>query len=110
PRGARLVRTPAPERGQFSCLQTGLGDVLNRGRDGAIITLVDRPPPRAATLQSLLTAFETALSAGKWAVVREYGGKHGHPVLVGREMIEAFLRAPATSTAHDLEHLNQDHI
>jgi len=75
-----------------------------------MITLVDRPPASAATLQTLLTAFESALSAGKWAVVPEYGGKHGHPVLVGREMIEAFLRAPATSTARDIEHQNQDHI
>jgi molybdenum cofactor cytidylyltransferase len=108
--GAGLVRNPAPERGQFSSLQTGLRDVLNRGRDGAMITLVDRPPPSAATLQTLLTAFETALSAGKWAVVPEYRGKHGHPALVGREMIEAFLRAPAASTARDVEHQNQQHI
>lgn len=108
--GAGLVRNPTPERGQFSSLQTGLRDVLNRGRDGAMITLVDRPPPSTATLQTLLTAFETALSAGKWAVVPEYGGKHGHPVLVGREMIEAFLRAPTASTARDIEHQNQDHI
>jgi molybdenum cofactor cytidylyltransferase len=108
--GAGLVRNPAPERGQFSSLQTGLRDVLNRGRDGAMITLVDRPPPAGATLQALLTAFETALSVGKWAVVPECGGKHGHPVLVGREMIEAFLRAPATSTARDIEHQNQTHI
>ena len=75
-----------------------------------MITLVDRPPASAATLQTLLTAFETALSAGKWMVVPEYGGKHGHPVLVGREMIEAFLRAPANSTARDIEHQNQQHI
>jgi molybdenum cofactor cytidylyltransferase len=75
-----------------------------------MITLVDRPPPGASTLQTLLAAFETALSVGKWAVVPEYGGKHGHPVLVGREMIEAFLRAPATSIARDIEHQNQDHI
>jgi molybdenum cofactor cytidylyltransferase len=108
--GAGLIRNPLPERGQFSSLQTGLRDVLNRGRDGAMITLVDRPPPSAATLQTLLTAFETALSAGKWAVVPEYSGKHGHPVLVGREMIEAFLRAPAASTARDIEHQNQQHI
>ena len=108
--GAGLVRNPAPERGQFGSLQTGLRDVLNRGRDGAMITLVDRPPPTVATLQTLLTAFETALSAGKWAVVPEYGGKHGHPVLAGREMIEAFLRAPAASNARDIEHQHQDHI
>src|SRR5205814_9865902 len=70
----------------------------------------DRRPPSVATLQALLAAFETALSAGKWAVVPEYGGKHGHPVLVGREMIEAFLRAPAGSTGRDIEHQNQQHI
>src|SRR5256886_11238256 len=108
--GAGLVRNPAPERGQFSSLQTGLRDVLNRGRDGAMITLVDRPPPRAATLQSLLTAFETALSAGKWAVVPEYGGEHGELVLGGRGIIEAFLRGPATFTAGDSERLDQKHI
>ena len=105
--GAGLVPNPAPERGQFSSLQTGLRDVLNRGRDGAMITLVDRPPASAATLETLLTAFESALSAGKWMVVPEYGGKHGHPVLVGREMIEAFLRAPANSTARDIGQISR---
>jgi molybdenum cofactor cytidylyltransferase len=108
--GAALVRNPAPERGQFTSLQVGLQDILNRGRDAAMITLVDRPPVNPVTLQKLVQAFETALSGGKWAVVPAYGGKHGHPILVGREMIEAFLRAPATSTAREVEHQNQIHI
>jgi CTP:molybdopterin cytidylyltransferase MocA len=43
-------------------------------------------------------------------VIPEYGGKHGHPILIGREMIEVFLRAPATATARDLEHENREHI
>src|SRR5215813_9536176 len=30
--GAFLVRNPKPERGQFSSLETGLREVLNRGR------------------------------------------------------------------------------
>lgn len=108
--GASLVQNPEPERGQFSSLQVGLHAVLNRGRDAAMITLVDRPPVGAATLQALLASFQTALSNEKWALVPEYGGKHGHPILVGREMIEAFLRAPATSTARDVEHQNLQHI
>ena len=33
---ADLVRNPAPERGQFSSLQVGLHEVLNRGRDSAL--------------------------------------------------------------------------
>ncbi len=56
--GAFLVRNPDPERGQFSSLQTGLHDVLNRGWDNAMVTLVDRPPPSAATLNRLAGEFQ----------------------------------------------------
>lgn len=108
--GAFLVRNPAPERGQFSSLQTGLQEVLNRGRDAAMITLVDRPPVAAATLQILHDAFEVAVALEKWAVVPEYQGKHGHPIVIGREMFEVFLKAAPTATARDLEHQNQSHI
>ena len=43
-------------------------------------------------------------------MVPEYNGRHGHPFLAGREMIEAFLRAPATATARDVEHQHPNHI
>src|SRR5581483_5361340 len=39
--GAFLVVNPHPELGQFSSLRVGLGEVLNRGRDTALLTLVD---------------------------------------------------------------------
>ena len=58
--GASLVVNPAPERGQFSSLQVGLQEVLNRGRDAAMITLVDRPPVRSETVEALELAFESA--------------------------------------------------
>ncbi len=45
-----------------------------------------------------------------WAVVPEFSGKHGHPYLVGREMMEAFLRVPASSIARDIEHEHQVHV
>src|SRR5579864_7615479 len=48
--GASLVTNPDPGRGQFSSLQVGLHEVLNRGRDAAMVTLVDRPPVYAATI------------------------------------------------------------
>jgi molybdenum cofactor cytidylyltransferase len=108
--GASLAVNPAPERGQFSSLQAGLQDILNRGRDAAIISLVDRPPVDADTVALLRAAFFDAINRGKWAVVPEHGGRHGHPILVAREMIEAFLRAPAGATARDVEHANQQHI
>jgi molybdenum cofactor cytidylyltransferase len=107
--GASLVVNPDPTRGQFSSLQAGLREVLNHGRDAAMITLVDRPPASERTIRVLHDAFESA-DSGIWAIVPEFDGKHGHPYLVGREMMEAFLRVPATSTAREIEHANQAHI
>jgi molybdenum cofactor cytidylyltransferase len=107
--GAILVRNPNPERGQFSSLQTGLQEVLSRGRDSAMVTLVDRPPPSAETLSRLAGEFEKK-DHSVWAVVPEYQGKHGHPILIGREVMEAFLRAPATANAREIEHANQQRI
>jgi len=108
--GASLVVNPDPARGQFSSLRVGLREVLNRGRDAAMVTLVDRPPVCAETLATLEAAYEHAAIHRKWAAIPEYQGKHGHPILAGREMLEAFLRAPETSNARDVEHAHQSEI
>jgi|SRR5581483_30890 len=107
---AFLMVNPAPELGQFSSLQVGLQEVLNRGRDAAIVTLVDRPPARAETLEQLQRAFVDAYAREKWAVIPEFDGKHGHPILIGREMMHAFLSAPPTAVAREIEHQHQARI
>lgn len=107
--GAFLVTNRNPEDGQFSSLRVGLNEVLGRGRDAAIITLVDRPAPKVETIETLKQAF-LAAPDNIWAVVPEFQGRHGHPFIAGREMIEAFLRAPATSNAREVEHAHQEHI
>ncbi len=101
--GAFLVENPAPERGQFSSLQVGLREVLYRGRDAAIVLLVDRPAAERETVGYLRQSFLQKSAEGIWAVVPEYAGRHGHPIVVGREMMEAFLRAPATTSARDVK-------
>jgi len=107
---ASLVVNRNPERGQFSSLQTGLHEVLNRGRDAAIVTLVDRPPCSPDTLRTLISTFRQCFEEQKWAVVPEFEGKHGHPIVIGREMIEAFLKTPVSSTARDVEHSLQSRV
>ena len=107
--GASLVVNRDPDRGQFSSLQVGLQEVLNHGRDAAMATLVDRPPVKPATLQILRDAFAMA-EPNVWAIVPEFSGHHGHPYLVGREMMSAFLQEPATSNARDIEHAHHQHI
>jgi molybdenum cofactor cytidylyltransferase len=111
--GAFLVVNPTPELGQFSSLRMGVREVLNHGRDAAFLALTDRPPVLPHTLQTLRDAF-LAADPDVWAVVPEVqrGGErlHGHPILIGRELIEIFLRAPLDATARDLEHQQQRHI
>jgi molybdenum cofactor cytidylyltransferase len=107
--GASIVTNPDPDRGQFSSLQVGLHEVLNRGRDAVVITLVDRPPISSGTVQLLRDTFEAA-PPDVWAVVPDFSGKHGHPYLAGRELMEAFLQAPATASAREVERRYQEHI
>jgi molybdenum cofactor cytidylyltransferase len=110
---AFLVINPHPERGQFSSLQTGLQEVLNRGRDAALLCPVDRPPVLPGTVQALREAF---LSTGPdvWAVVPEFSREaartHGHPILIGRDMMEQFLRAPDSATAREIERQHRPHV
>jgi CTP:molybdopterin cytidylyltransferase MocA len=57
----------------------------------------------------LRDAFEAAPQE-VWAVAPDFGGKHGHPYVVGRELIEVFLQAPPTASARDLQRLHQEHV
>lgn len=111
--GAFLITNPKPEQGQFSSIQVGLREVLNRGRDAAFLAPVDRPPVLPGTVKTLRSTFLSS-DTEIWAVVPETsrGGStvHGHPILVGREMMEQFLRAPATANARDIEHAHKSHI
>ncbi len=108
--GAFLIRNNAPELGQFSSLKLALQDVLNRGRDSAIVSLVDRPPVQPATMEQLHAAFLEASEEDAWGVVPEFDGKHGHPYFAGRDLIEALLRAQLTMTARDVMHSVSSHL
>lgn len=108
--GATPVRNPAPERGQFSSLQTGLSEALKRGYRRAMITLVDRPPVGRATLEALCSRFREAVATGKWGVAPEHNRQHGHPLLATRELMEIFLEAPLSSNAREIKHANASRI
>ena len=108
--GAHLVVNPEPDRGQFSSLQAGLREVAARAYDAAMITPVDCPPLTAATLERLRAEFEQAAAAGHWAVAPEHDGRHGHPLLAGRELIDAFLRAPVSANAREVKRAHAELI
>jgi len=106
--GAFLVENLEPDRGQFSSLQVGLQEVLNRGRDSAILTLVDRPAPDLTTISYLRDEFLRRINEGAWAIVPSFQGKHGHPILLTREMLGEFLDAPANSNAREIRNQHAD--
>lgn len=100
---AFMAINPAPERGQFSSMQIGLQAVLDRGLDAAMLTPVDCPPLSAATLQLLRDSFLRAVANSQWAIAPENNGRRGHPLLMSRELIDAFLAAPVTSNAREVK-------
>jgi molybdenum cofactor cytidylyltransferase len=108
--GAILARNPNPERGQFSSLQIGLREALARDSNAVMITPVDCPPLSASSLELLRTGFDRALARGLWAVAPENNGKHGHPLLANRDLIDALLAAPVTSNAREVLHANASRI
>lgn len=108
--GASMVQNPAPERGQFSSMQVGLCEVLARGCNAAMITLVDCPPLSKPSMENLTASFDRALANGKWGVAPEHNGKRGHPLLVGRALIDAFLAAPVTSNAREVKRAHAEMI
>jgi molybdenum cofactor cytidylyltransferase len=101
---AFVVQNPEPERGQFSSLQVGLKELVAKGYDAAMITLVDSPPLSAASMQKLYGAFDEARSRGMLGVQPENSGRHGHPLLASRALIDAFLAEPVSSNARTVKH------
>jgi molybdenum cofactor cytidylyltransferase len=108
--GAYMVRNPDPSRGQFSSLQIGLRAVLDHNCDSAMITPVDCPPLAPASLALLCASFQRAPERTLWAVAPQNNGKHGHPLLIGHELVHAFLDAPVDSNARDILRAHADRI
>jgi hypothetical protein len=109
-RGASLVVNSSPRSGKFGWLKTGLQEILSRGRDAALVVLADRTSTAAAILDRLEAEFLDALESGQWAAVAEFEGSRDYPFYAGREMIEAYLRAPLGATAEDVEKAHADRI
>ena len=71
---------------------------------------VDCPPLSPSSLERLYNAFLGALTAGFWAVAPEHDGKHGHPLLANRDLIDAFLKADITSNAREVLHAHVSRV
>jgi molybdenum cofactor cytidylyltransferase len=86
----RIIVNPEPDRGQLSSLQCGLR-ALDPEAPAALVTLVDVPFVRPATVVDLLAAWHRS-HAPLVRLVR--GGRHGHPLVMGRVVIDELLGTP----------------
>lgn len=85
----RVVINPQPDLGQLSSLVCGIA-ALDAAAPAALTTLVDVPLVRQSTIAALLRAWEH----DRAVLVRPvYEGRHGHPVIFGRALLDALVHA-----------------
>lgn len=94
----RLVVNRDHALGQASSLRAGI-QALGPGVQGGLILLTDQPDVHPEAIRMVVQAFQ----AGQGPVVRAlYGGRPGHPVLLGREVWDQVLRLRGDTGAREL--------
>lgn len=86
--GAQVVVNSDYRRGQTSSLQAGLRALAPQEPSGVVLCLVDHPAVSTDTIRQLIHRFK---STGKPVVIPETHGRHGHPVLLRRELFDEIL-------------------
>jgi len=101
------VRNPDPSRGQLSSLWTGLEAAIRSDIEGVLVTPVDIPMIRTATIRQVVDAWVRTHAPIVRPVV---GERHGHPVLFDRVTFDALREAPLTEGARVVVHANADRV
>ena len=101
------VRNPDPSRGQLSSLWAGLEAAIRSDTEGVLVTPVDIPMIRTATIRQVVDAWVRTHAPIVRPVV---GERHGHPVLFDRVTFEALREAPLTEGARVVVHANADRV
>ena len=86
----RIVVNPGYESGQLSSMLAGLRAVDRPGVKAMLLTLVDVPLVSPETVRAVLIRYRTTSAA----VVRPVSGsRHGHPVLIDRQLFSQIRAA-----------------
>jgi molybdenum cofactor cytidylyltransferase len=97
----RLVTNLDFERGQLTSLLAGLRTVDRPGVSATLVTLIDSPLISAADVRRLIEARRKRHAP----IVRPAkDGRHGHPVIFGRELFDELRRADPAQGAKSVVH------
>jgi molybdenum cofactor cytidylyltransferase len=102
-RAADFVFNSEHALGQLTSLQCGLRAV-REDADAVLFTPVDYPAFRGDTVRLLVSRIGDAP-----VIVPRFDGRHGHPVLVSRQVAREFLTLAADRTARDVIHRHVGH-
>ena len=97
----RLARNPDPSRGQLSSLWTGLDAAEHPELEAVLMTLVDVPMVRAATVRAVVEMWRRTHAP---LVRPAIGDRHGHPVLFDRAVFAELRHAPLDEGAKAVVH------
>jgi molybdenum cofactor cytidylyltransferase len=92
-------------QGQTSSLQAGLRVLAANKPEGVVLCLADHPSISIDTVHNLIQHFK---STGKPVVIPQLNGKHGHPVLVGREVFDQIAALGPDQGADTVIHRYRD--
>jgi molybdenum cofactor cytidylyltransferase len=96
--GLEIIVNTQYQAGQLSSLQAGIRALPAEAR-AALLTLVDHPAVAAGTIDAMLAMLERLPAATPVLLIPRYRGRRGHPVLLGRALLEEILALPASASA-----------
>jgi CTP:molybdopterin cytidylyltransferase MocA len=88
--GVRIIENPDYEQGQLTSLLAGLRAIDTARATAALVTLIDVPLVSAVTVRTLVA---TQREHDALIVRPVSNGRHGHPVIFGRQLFGELQRA-----------------
>jgi CTP:molybdopterin cytidylyltransferase MocA len=90
PASVRIIDNPDYEQGQLTSLVAGLRALESAAARAALVTLIDVPFVNVSTVRRLISVYR---ERGAPIVRPVSSGRHGHPVIFGRELFDELQRA-----------------
>ena len=90
-RNVTVLTTEAFDAGPIGSIRASIREIRAHPVDGLLVWPVDMPHVTIETVELLMDTFR---SSGRPIVVPAYGGRRGHPVIFGRDVLDELMTVP----------------